>query len=118
DNVTYDVSLASLTEPAITSVDHAGTSSFDCLTWTAIVLRTSALDSDGDGLLDAWETATPPLTDPNGRPLPDLAAMGASKDRKDLFVELGYMQAADGPAYGRLATPAQADPPDESALDV
>ena len=118
DNVTYDVSLASLTEPAVTSVDHAGTSSFDCLTWTAIVLRTSALDSDGDGLLDAWETATPPLTDPNGRPLPDLAAMGANKDRKDLFVELGYMQAADGTTYGGVAKPGHAHLPDEGALNA
>jgi hypothetical protein len=45
-------------------------------------------------LLDVWESATAPVTDPNGRPLPNLAAMGADKDHKDLFVEIGYMRAA------------------------
>jgi hypothetical protein len=44
--------------------------------------------------------------------------MGASKDRKDLFVELGYMQAADGTTYGGVAKPGHAHLPDESALNA
>jgi len=118
DSPTYEISLASLNEPAFTSVDHVGFSSFDCLTWGAIVMRTSAMDSDGDGLLDVWESATGTLTDPNGRPLPNLAAMGADKDRKDIFLELGYMQAAEGTTYGGVAKPQHSHLPDVAALNA
>jgi hypothetical protein len=75
-----------------TSVDTEGVNSFDCLNWGAIVYRTEVQDSDGDGLLNIWETPQPePLTDPNGQPLPNLAAMGASPTRPDIFIEIGYM---------------------------
>jgi hypothetical protein len=43
----------------------------------------SQADSDGDGLLDVWET--------NGLGGVDLAAMGADPMRKDIFVEVDYM---------------------------
>ena len=49
-------------------------------------------DTDGDGLLDIWESSTTTLSDPNGQPLPNLAAMGADPDQKDLFIEIGYMK--------------------------
>ena len=32
-------------------------------------------DSDGDGLLDVWESSTTPIYDPRGKPLPLLSAM-------------------------------------------
>lgn len=118
DSPTYDVSLLSVNEPTSTSVDHVGFASFDCLTWAAIVFKTAARDSDGDGLLDVWESAITTLTDPNGRPLPNLAAMGADKDRKDLFIELGYMFAANGTTYGGVAKPQHSHLPDKAALNA
>ena len=53
----------------------------DCLYYSAIILSTTVQDSDGDGLLDIWET-TSGLTDPDGQPLPDLAAMGARRTQR------------------------------------
>ncbi len=54
----------------------------------------SALDSDGDGLPDAWETNG---IDVNGDGVVDLdlKALGADPSHKDLFVELDYMKASD-----------------------
>jgi hypothetical protein len=43
------------------------------------VSRTGLADSDGDGLPDIWENS------------PDLLAMGADPQHKDIFVELDYM---------------------------
>ena len=49
-------------------------------------------DSDGDGLLDAWELCG---LDSNGDSNPDVAlpAMGADPARKDLFAEIDWMTA-------------------------
>jgi hypothetical protein len=65
----------------------------DCITPAAIVFKTAVEDTDGDGALDVWETATTasPVTDPRGRQLPPLGSMGANPYRKDVFVEVGYM---------------------------
>ena len=54
----------------------------DCITPAAIVFKTAVEDTDRDGLLDVWETRTArlgasDLTDPRGRQLPPLGAMGA-----------------------------------------
>ena len=84
-----------------TSVDHAGFGSFDCLTWSAVVFRTDVNDRDADGLLDAWET-TSNLVDPNGQPLPDLPAMGADVDVRDVFVEIGYMASPGDGGHSHL----------------
>ncbi len=62
DNPTYLLTptafpgLENLTQ-VTTSVDHQGFSTFDCLTWAAIVYRTDVKDRDGDGLLDIWESS-------------------------------------------------------------
>lgn len=89
----------------------------DCLTFSAIVLETAVQDTDGDGLVDAWETASPPPTDPDGVPLPDLHAMGADPGRKDLFVEIDFMHAAEGTRYGGVAKPAHSHLPSKEALE-
>lgn len=49
------------------------------------------LDSDGDGLLDDWETKGYPL--PNGSKI-DLKAMGCNPYRKDVLVEVDWMKSA------------------------
>ena len=82
-----------------------------------MVLSTPVRDSDGDGLLDIWESSAATILDPNGDPLPNLRAMGASPNHKDLFVQIDYMQttstltygsgaaAKDKPAHSHLPTP-------------
>ena len=104
DNQTYTVdangaALVGLPTEVTTSVDHEGFSSFDCLTWAAVVYETPVKDTDGDGLLDAWETSSN-LVDPNGQPLPNLAAMDASPFHKDVFIEIGYMKSDVPTSYG------------------
>ena len=83
----------------ITSVESQGLGSFDCLNWGAIVYRTQVNDGDGDGLLDRWESSRTTLYDPDGNALPNLAAMNASKDHKDVFIEIGYMKTGET-SYG------------------
>jgi VCBS repeat-containing protein len=128
DNFTFDVAppkfpgLADLTE-VTTSVDHQGLGTFDCLTWAAIIYRTDAKDRDGDGLLDRWESSDVPVLDPYNQPLPNLKGMGASPDHKDLFLELGYMYAADDPQtgqpkYGGVAKPAHSHLPSHETLKL
>jgi hypothetical protein len=65
----------------------------DCVSWGAVVFSTNVQDTDGDGLLDIWESQSG-LTDPNGNPLPDLYAMGADPNVRDIFAEIDYMCSA------------------------
>src|SRR5206468_4796640 len=110
DNRTYDLhgvtvaSSAQYGDSVTTSVDHTGLSTFDCLSWGAIVYRTAVVDTDGDGLLDRWEDSNPPLRDPDNHPLPNLKLMGAKKNHKDVFVEFGYMKTDAAATYGSSAS--------------
>jgi hypothetical protein len=118
DNPTFQVTSSTTLAQVTTSVDQGGFNSCDCLTWSAIVYRTAVKDSDDDGLLDIWESSTTALSDPRGRPLPILSAMGADPNRKDLFIEAGYMQADAGIAYGGVAKPAHTHLPTHEALKL
>lgn len=96
DNATFDISgkLPAGADSTTVTVDRLGLLS-DCLTFSAVVFKTTVQDADEDGLVDRWETSPPP-SDPNGKALPDLEAMGANPDHKDLFVQIDYMYAAAG----------------------
>ena len=133
DSPTYNVGVLAGSSTITTSVDHVGFSTFDCLSWGAIVFSTEVQDTDGDGLLDIWETNTwgnknwktnTGLKDPNGRPLPNLADMGADLNVKDVFVEIGYMEAddhdgtADSVLYGGVPKPEHRHLPDPTALKM
>lgn len=72
-----------------------------CVSWGTIVMSTTVQDSDGDGLLDAWEN-NQGYTDvvrendpPNGQYDPTsgqwVALPGANPNVKDLFVEVDYL---------------------------
>jgi hypothetical protein len=100
DNPTFALDADPSRQEITTGVDVTGLNSFDCLSWAAVVYRTTVKDGDGDGLLDRWETSTAPILDPNGVELPNLALMGAQPDRKDLFIELGYMKTDVPVSYG------------------
>ena len=97
-------------EQVTTTVTHGNSSPYDCLSWAAIVFSTSLRDTDQDGLVDKLEDVSG-LKDPNGTPLPDLRAMGAQSDHKDLFIEVDRMVAAPGTTYGSLAAPLNATTP-------
>ena len=77
------------------------------------VVSTSASacgDSDGDGLLNAWESNGYD-DDGDGTIDVNLPAMGARPDRKDLFLELDYMNASDhthAPTQNAIRTVVQA----------
>lgn len=49
-------------------------------------------DSDGDGLLDIWETQGLTVTVNGVDVFVDLPAMGADPKKKDIFVEIDYME--------------------------
>jgi hypothetical protein len=100
-------------ETATLTIDHDQGGSYDCLTWGAVIFSTAVADIDpnqdggplGDGLPDGLEDAAGGLLDPDGQALPDLNAMGASSSHRDLFVEVGAMQALPGTSYGSATAP-------------
>jgi hypothetical protein len=61
------------------------------------------IDSDGDALLDVWETDGIDV-DQDGTIDLDLPAMGADPQRKDLFVEVDYMTNESFCAFGFCVT--------------
>ncbi len=60
------------------SRSFAASGSDDCLTWGAVIFSTAVADVDDDGLPDGLEDNPAGLTDPDGRVLPNLNAMGAA----------------------------------------
>ena len=122
DTVTQPVDLGADPED-VTSVTTAVSRdpvpiNADCLTVSTILFKTGVKDTDGDGLLDVWESSPTPLVDPEGQPLPLLSAMGANPNRKDIFIELGYMNAAADTSYGGVIKPAHSHLPTHEALKL
>ncbi|MBI1736982.1 MAG: DUF3344 domain-containing protein [Candidatus Rokubacteria bacterium] len=68
----------------------ATTSGNDCLVFVAAVFAVTARDTDGDGLVDAWERDGYDH-DGNGTVDIDLPALGAKVRKKDVFLEIDYM---------------------------
>jgi VCBS repeat-containing protein len=97
----------------------------DCLSFSTLVFSADVQDSDGDGLLDVWESSDPPVTDPHGQPLPNLKAMGADPHVRDLYVEIGYMYTEDDPSpdvgpptYGGIEKPAHSHRPTHATVKL
>jgi hypothetical protein len=99
---------------ATVTVDPGGNGSFDCLSWSTVVMSVVVQDRDGDGVLDVQESRSEwsskpsrlasvypswPLTDPTGAPLPDLGAMGLNPDVQDVLVHVDYLTGADGHSH-------------------
>jgi hypothetical protein len=119
----WDNPLLSMAMPAAArsmtfNVTGTGQGSYDCLSFGAAVLSTEVQDSDADGLLDAWELPqTTPLVDPSGVALPNLNAMGAKWNAKDVFFEVGFM-ATGGYVGGQGVVPAHSHLPSKAAVDM
>ncbi len=60
----------------------------------------ASVDTDGDGLLDLWETNGLTVTVGGVTEFVNLPAMGANPQRKDIFIEVDYMEEKD--AEGKL----------------
>ena len=132
DNPTFDgLPVPAGGASADVSVTRNGLLS-DCLCYSGIVFSTEVQDSDGDGLLDVWESQkseTPGslLQDPNGQPLPILGDMGADPMHKDVFIEIGYMDMQDAdliapgiqlPRYGGVEKPVHSHLPTPAAIKL
>ena len=101
DNPTYNINLAA-NASSFSALATVGTNQ-TCLTFAAIVASVAVQDSDGDGLLDLWETKglhrntqVSPATfgtcsDYPAEPCVNLPAMGANPNKQDIFVQIDWM---------------------------
>jgi len=64
-----------------------------CVSWGAMIMSTTVQDSDGDGLLDIWETNQGYTDAVSGQVV---ALPGANPNAPDIFVELDYLSNLDG----------------------
>ncbi len=90
DNLTANVS--SYVPQGASQVTASSTFGTDAITFSAVVFCTTVQDTDGDGLLDTWETNG--YTDMTDGTFINLPAMGANPNVKDIFVEIDWMVAA------------------------
>src|SRR6201987_5676979 len=91
-----------------TSVVPSATNS-GCVSWGAMILSTTVQDTDKDGLLDVWENSQGYTDAVSGQ---WVSLPGANPNKKDLFVELDWLDALDGsvgPLHSHL--------PKEAVLD-
>src|SRR5215471_9371464 len=114
DNVTRTMASPGA-DSFVTTVDGQGLGSFDCLTFGTIVYRTRVNDTDGDGLLNIWESSPTTLYDPNGEPLPNLYGI-ANPNHKDIFVEAGYFETTGPQTYNGVVKPQHTHRPTPEAL--
>ncbi len=118
DNPSLSMAMPGAARSMTLDVNRIGLSSFDCLSFSAAVLSTEVQDSDSDGLLDVWEQPqTTPLLDPKGVALPNLSAMGAKWNAKDVFFEVGFM-ATGGYEGGQGTVRAHSHLPSKAAVDM
>ena len=98
-----------------TRVNGQGLGTFDCITFASIVYRTRVNDTDGDGLLNRWESSATPILDPKGDPLPNLSGI-ANPNRKDMFIEMGYFETTGAQTYNGVSKPQHSHRPTHAAL--
>jgi hypothetical protein len=106
DNPTFGFSLSADASSFTTQVS-VGTNQ-TCVTFAATVASTLVTDTDGDGLLNVWETkglhrntqVTPPTfgtcSDYPAEPCVNLPAMGADPNKKDIFIQIDWMNGTGG----------------------
>ncbi len=98
-----------------TRVDHGqnaqASTPYQCISVASIIFSTTVADGDNDGLPDGIEEAANGLKDPptpafpTGEPLPNLNAMGALINQRDLFVEINATKAPANTTYGAPDAP-------------
>ena len=113
DNLTFGFKLQAQ-DTAASVLAHVAGGNSNCLSWSAIVASTNVQDSDGDGLLDIWEskglhrnTQASPATFGTCSDYPleacvNLPAMGAQNGVKDIFFQVDWLSGKgvqDRPAH-------------------
>lgn len=113
DNLTFGFTLQAQ-DTAASVLAHVSGGNTNCLSWSAIVASTNVQDSDGDGLLDIWETKglhrntqASPATFGTCSDYPleacvNLPAMGARNGVKDIFFQVDWLSGkgvGDRPAH-------------------
>jgi hypothetical protein len=109
DNPTFTVPVDDNADRVATWV-VPNASSFDCLSWGALVFSTPVKDQDGDGLLDIWEDKHGYADSKDGS---WVALPGASKTVRDLFVQVDYLKNTD-----TSTAPVHSHLPKQTALDA
>jgi hypothetical protein len=107
---TYGNLVAANDSSEMISITPSATNS-GCVSWGAMIFSTTVQDTDGDGLLDIWESEHGYTDAASGQ---SVALPGADPNVKDIFVELDYLSNLDGSAgpYKHSHLPKQA------ALDI
>lgn len=93
-----------------TSVTAAGANS-GCVSWGAVVFKTTVDAPDGDGLLKVWKQDLGYTDALSGQ---QVSLPGATLGEKDIFVELDYLSNLDGSAGAYL----HSHLPKQQALDM
>lgn len=89
DNPTWSVGgLMTSVDMSETTTIVPSPSNSGCVDWGAMILSTTVQDTDGDGLLDIWETNQGYTDAVSGN---FVALPGANPLQKDIFVELDYL---------------------------
>ncbi len=89
DNPTWSVGgLMTSADTSETTTIVPTPSNSGCVDWGAMILSTTVQDTDGDGLLDIWETNQGYTDAVSGN---FVALPGANPIQKDIFVELDYL---------------------------
>jgi hypothetical protein len=70
-----------------------GQSNAGCVSWGAMILSSTVQDTDGDGLIDSWESAQGYTDVVSGNPV---TLSGANSSVPDIFVEVDYLSNLDG----------------------
>ena len=80
-----------------------GQGSYDCVAVAGAVFSSTVADGDGDGLLDPWEGPGGFKDLTTGQQI-NLAQWGADPLKKDLFVEIDYMEEMKNDGFGKPHT--------------
>ncbi|MGE5109470.1 MAG: hypothetical protein ACM3JB_01340 [Acidobacteriaceae bacterium] len=91
DSPTWNVT-GNLPSDNVTALVTPNSSNSGCVDWGAIIMSTRVKDTDGDGLLDAWENANQYVDYENNE---IVKLPGAVNGQKDLFAEIDWFQNLD-----------------------
>jgi len=91
-----------------------GSSNSGCVSWGAIIFKTTVDDADHDGLLKTWKQNLPIPGYTDALSGQQVSLPGATLGEKDVFVELDYLSNLDGSAGPYL----HSHLPKQQALDM
>lgn len=117
DNPTWSFPSANTGNPVgaddfseTTSVTPSSSNS-GCVSWGAVIFKTTVSNPDGDGLLKAWKLSQGYTDALSGQ---QVSLPGAKPGEQDIFVELDYLSNLDGSAGAYL----HSHLPKQQALDM